>query len=386
MITWTTEKRKIADLVPAEYNPRFATEKECQDLSTSLERFSLADPLVINRNNRVIGGHFRLNILKKRGIQEVDVRIPDRELNEIEERELNLRLNRNLGQFDLDALANFDEELLKVVGFSSEELDKIFELDLNEPEQFDLQKELERLKIATIEAQKGDIWQLGDHRLMCGDSTNLEDLLRLCSDEKMDFCFTDPPYILDYLHTKYKGKPSCQGFGYKANRRYLETDEAPTFEQWIPHITKILKENANIVIFENWKNLIPLWQEMEKYWKIRNLLIWHLPNRHQGFAAKYRFFNRFDIAMMATQGDAEFNLEDEDGIFQQEYETAIYATCGKPHWEPYKKGEKYCPTDVMTFRASDATASGQNIVFGCKPLEILVPYLKILTKRGGGYN
>src|SRR3990167_2122148 len=122
MITWTTEKRKIADLVPAEYNPRFATEKECQDLSTSLERFSLADPLVINRNNRVIGGHFRLNILKERGIQEIDVRIPDRELNEIEERELNLRLNKNLGQWDLDMLANFDEDILKNIGFESEEL------------------------------------------------------------------------------------------------------------------------------------------------------------------------------------------------------------------------------------------------------------------------
>jgi len=381
-ISWTTNKRKITDLKPSEYNPRQASEKEVKDLTLSLERFSLADPIVINKDNTIIGGHFRLKILQDKGVEEVDVRVPDRQLTHEEEKELNLRLNKNLGQWNLDMLANFDEELLKVVGFSSEELDEIFDLNAEEPEKFDLKKELERLKIDKIRVKKGDIYQLGDHRLMCGNSTDQESLFRLTGGAGMDFCFTDPPYILDYIHTKYKGKPSCKGFGYKANRRYLETDEAPTFEKWIPNIAKLLKESANIIIFENWKNLIPLWQEMEKHWRIRNLIIWHLSNRHQGFAAKYRFFSKYDIALYATEGNPEMNLENEsDEVLQNEYEGAIYATCGKPHWEPYKKGGKFCPTDVITFRASDITHSGQGIVFGTKPIEILIPYLKVLTKR-----
>jgi len=121
-ITWKTERRKISELKPAEYNPRKATEKECQDLSESLEKFSVADPIVINRNNNVIGGHFRIKILKDKGIKEVDVRVPNKLLTTEEEQELNLRLNKNLGSWDYEMLANFNKELLEVVGFSNEEI------------------------------------------------------------------------------------------------------------------------------------------------------------------------------------------------------------------------------------------------------------------------
>jgi len=380
-IKWHSEKRMIQDLSLAEYNPRKATEKQTADLSASLERFSLADPIIINKNNRVIGGHFRIKVLQEKGTQEIDVRVPNRELNESEERELNLRLNKNLGDWDIDALSNFDESLLKDIGFSSEEIDSIFDLNISEPEEFDIEKELERLKIEEIRVKKCDIWQLGNHRLMCESSTSLEALEKLVDGQRMDFCFTDPPYILDYLKTKYKGKPSCKGFGYRANRRYLETDSAPQFNEWIPNIAKLLKENASIIIYENWKNIIPLWQEMEKHWKIRNLIVWHLSNRVQGFAAKYRFFNKYDIAMLATHGDMNINSETEEELLQNEYEMAVYATSGKPHWESYQKGKKYCPTDVITFRASDRTHSGQGIIFGTKPVEILIPYIKVLTKR-----
>jgi len=120
---------------------------------------------------------------------------------------------------------------------------------------------------------------------------------------------------------------------------------------------------------------------MEKHWKIRNLIVWHLSNRVQGFAAKYRFFNKYDIAMLATHGDMNINSETEEELLQNEYEMAVYATSGKPHWESYQKGKKYCPTDVITFRASDRTHSGQGIIFGTKPVEILIPYIKVLTKR-----
>lgn len=122
MIKWTTERRKISDLIPAEYNPRQASAKEVADLTASIDRFDLADPLVINSNNRVIGGHFRLKILKERGVQEVDVRVPDRELTLHEEQELNLRLNKNIGHWDMDMLANINDEILKCAGFEDNEL------------------------------------------------------------------------------------------------------------------------------------------------------------------------------------------------------------------------------------------------------------------------
>ena len=190
-ISWRSEKRKISDLTPATYNPRKWPEEETKNLKKSLDRFSLADPLVINLNNVIIGGHFRWNILKQKGIDEIDVRVPDRMLDEAEEKELNVRLNRNLGLWDFDALANFDEDLLKDIGFDSAELDKIFQLGPS-PEDDAVPDN------APPVAKAGDIWQLGRHRVMCGDSTKREDVERLMDGKKADMVFTDPPYNVDY--------------------------------------------------------------------------------------------------------------------------------------------------------------------------------------------
>lgn len=130
-IIWHSETRKITDLNPAPYNPRQLTKKQAEDLGKSLDKFSLAEPLVINLNNTLVGGHQRLALLKLKGILEVDVRVPDRELSSAEEQELNLRLNKNVGEWDFDALANLSEDLLKEVGFEQEELD--FHMETNGP-------------------------------------------------------------------------------------------------------------------------------------------------------------------------------------------------------------------------------------------------------------
>lgn len=386
-------KLKIEYLDPkvlksAEYNPRRWTEQATKNLQESVEKFDLVDPLIVNsapnRKGVVIGGHFRLEIAKKLKHTEVPVvfvNIPDTE----KEKELNLRLNKNTGEWDFKLLADFDQSILADIGFSSEDLDDIFGLD-ETPEEFDLQKELKKLNILNIQIKKGDIYQLGDSKLMCGDSTVESDVLKLMGSEKADMCFTDPPYILDYLKGKKKEGKAVTGFGAKRNRRYLETDVLPPdfTEKWMASIAKIQKPSFSIIVYENWKNIRTIWGEMEKYWKVKNMLVWHLPNRTQGFASKYRFFSKHDIAMVGVTPniDYEFNQEHEPDGLQNEYETALYAISGKPHWEGYKHGKKYQPSDFIEYVADDAKHSGQGIVFGTKPLEILIPYIKVLTKRG----
>ncbi len=377
----------ITELYSANYNPRKWDEGAVKQLTESIKRFGLVDPIIVNsaknRKNIVIGGHFRLKVAKELGYKEVPivyVNIPDLE----KEKELNLRLNKNTGDWNWDLLTEFGETMLTDIGFSSEELDNIFEIE-DAPEQFDLEKELKKLDIQNISIQKGDVLQLGDSKLMCGDSTLEEDILKLMNGEKADMCFTDPPYILDYLKGKKKHGEATEGFGAKRDRRYLETDILPPdfTENWMANVAKIQKPDFSIIIFENPKNLRTIWNELEKYWKYRNTIVWHLPNRVQGFAAKYKFFNKHDIALVGTKGDVAFNLDPEpDELFQQEYENALFATSGKPHWEGYKKGKKYQPTDFIEFVASDEKSSGQGIIFGTKPIEILIPYIKVLTKRG----
>ncbi len=113
------------------------------------------------------------------------------------------------------------------------------------------------------------------------------------------------------------------------------------------------------------------------------MIVWHLPNRVQGFSAKYKFFNKHDIAMVGSgDSDKEYNLESEEDGLQNEYDTALYGISGKPQWESYAKGKKYCPTDFIEYVASDEKSSGQGVIFGTKPIEILIPYIKVLTKRG----
>lgn len=377
---------KIKDLKPAPYNPRKWSEGAIAGLTASIEQFGLVDPILVNsavnRRNIVIGGHFRLKVAKDLGYETVPVvylDIPD----ETKEKELNLRLNKNLGSWDYELLAEFDESFLTDIGFDSEELDEIFDLTVDEPENFDLEKELAKLGIKKRTVKKGDVYQLGDSRLMCGDSTIPEDFDKLMNGELADMCLTDEPYILDYIHGKRGGKPTT-GFGAKRNRRYLETDVLPDnfIELWMANVARYAKPDFSIISFENWKNLREMWSEIEKYWKVKNMIVWHLPNRHQGFSAKYKFFSKHDIAMVGGSGEVPYNHDEEPDGLQEEYETALYAISGKPHWEGYAGGKKIQPTDFIEYQASDEKSSGQNIIFGTKPLEILIPYIKVLTKRG----
>lgn len=384
-LIWHTEKRKVKDLISYDLNPRILTDFQAEQLTKSLKRFNLVEIPAIDIDDTLLAGNQRIKIMVMlgRGEEEVDVRVPNRKLTDSEFREYNIRSNKNTGEWDIDLLSNLDESFLSEIGFLSEELDQIFEIDVT-PEQFDLEAELRKLDIKKINFQKGDVYALGDSRLMCGDSTIEDDVLKLMDSKKADMCFTDPPYLLDYLNGKHKHGTAVTGFGSKRDRRYLETDVLPPdfTEKWMENISKVQKPDFSIIVFENPKNLRIIWNELEKHWKYRNTIIWHLPNRMSGYAAKYKFFNKYDFAMLGTTGKVTLNNDPEnEPLLQENYESALFATSGKPTWESYKKGKKYCPTDFISYKASDEKSSGQGIIFGTKPLEILIPYIKVLTKR-----
>jgi DNA modification methylase len=199
-INWSSKTVSISELSPAEYNPRKLSEDSEKHLTTSIDKFSLADPIVVNKNMKIIGGHQRLKILKKMGTKDVDVRFPDRLLSDTEEKELNLRLNKNIGEWDFDALSKFDEGILKDVGFDPKDLDEIFKVI--DPKDADEVPD----KRPETSIKPGHLFQLGEHRLLCGDSTNAGDVARLMAGEKADMVFTDPPYGVNYTKkTKLMG-------------------------------------------------------------------------------------------------------------------------------------------------------------------------------------
>jgi ParB-like chromosome segregation protein Spo0J len=165
----------IEDLKKADYNPRTWTKEQKNQLKESIKRFGVVDPVLVNsaenRMNIILGGHFRVETLKELGYKQVPVvylSIPDIQ----KEKELNIRLNKNQGEFDLDLLSEFDISFLEDIGFDQEEINDIFvDLDTDDDE-FDVEKE--KAKIITPVSKLGDLYQLGSHRLLCGDSTDKE--------------------------------------------------------------------------------------------------------------------------------------------------------------------------------------------------------------------
>ena len=198
-LTWHNEKRKIKDLVPYVANPRQITDKQAKDLKKSLDKFGLADPLVINTDNTIIGGHQRKKILETLlGVApdfEIDVRVPDRELSIDEARELNVRLNKNAGQWDFDVLANeFELDDLLDWGFDKGELD--LDLWANESPE-DVEPQIDKAEELRVKwgVETGQLWQLGEHRLICGDCTDRAVVERVMGEDKAELLFTSPPYM-----------------------------------------------------------------------------------------------------------------------------------------------------------------------------------------------
>ena len=274
-INWTSEKRKISGLKFFEGNPRKASEKEAIDLDNSLNKFSLADPIIINLDGEVIGGNFRLSRLKEKGLEEVDVRVPDRQLDRKEAEELNLRLNKNTGSWDNDLLANFGKDMLEDVGWSSEELDNIFQLKLVED---DFDAEAEYAKITEPVTKTGDLYQLGVHRLLCGDSTSEDDFKKLFGDKKARMIFTDPPYNVDY---------KCPGGLDYASTKFGGTggkilNDNKTDEECLDFYTKVLKNLYNFSTddcsiywwFANKNNYINRQAFKFSEWHMSQIIIW----------------------------------------------------------------------------------------------------------------
>ncbi|HUT75599.1 MAG TPA: DNA methyltransferase [Armatimonadota bacterium] len=204
------ETKPLADLREAPYNPRAISDEMLGSLSTSITRFGLVEPIVWNRRSgNVVGGHQRLKVLQAQGIEETDVVVVD--LAPADERTLNLALNKITGDWDIPKLSAVLEELqlanadLDLTGFGQEEIGEIFGqarqlLFGDQEERFDAEEAMAQAEEATgpTRVQPGEAWQLGPHRLVCGDATDGQAWERLMSGRLAHAVVTDPPYAVSY--------------------------------------------------------------------------------------------------------------------------------------------------------------------------------------------
>jgi len=199
------EKKNTADLLPADYNPRKDLkpgDAEYEKLKRSIEQFGYVEPVIWNKTTgRVVGGHQRLKVLMDMGITEVECVVV--EMDESQEKALNIALNKISGDWDKDKLALLIADLqgtdfdVSLTGFEPAEIDDLFKDTLKDgikDDEFDVDTELQKPTFS----KAGDVWSLGRHRLVCGDSTKAETYDLLMGGVKANLVITDPPYNVNY--------------------------------------------------------------------------------------------------------------------------------------------------------------------------------------------
>ncbi|KJQ58908.1 site-specific DNA-methyltransferase [Streptococcus gordonii] len=210
-MTWVS--LSIDSLKPAAYNPRKKLkkgDKEYEKIKKSIVEFGYVDPIIVNFDGTVIGGHQRLTVLSDLGYKEVQcVQVQIKDENKV--KALNVALNKITGAWNEELLADLMVDLqdadfnLDLTGFEAPEIDQLFSKVHNKEvkeDDFDVDEELIKPTIS----KQGDIWHLGKHRVICGDSTNPETYQLLLEDKKANLVVTDPPYNVNVEETAGKIK------------------------------------------------------------------------------------------------------------------------------------------------------------------------------------
>lgn len=210
----------VTVLKPAAYNPRKKLkpgDKEYEKIKNSIEEFGFADPLVVNADMTIIGGHQRLNVAIAMGYTEVPCAVVD--IDKTREKSLNIALNKITGAWDDSLLADLLKDIensdfdLGKTGFDPPEIETLFNKvhskEVKEDD-FDVESELKQPVFSKV----GDLWVLGKHKVLCGDSTLPESYSKVLDGVKANLVLTDLPYFVSYGQY-ILGKPA-NGLGNRA--------------------------------------------------------------------------------------------------------------------------------------------------------------------------
>ncbi len=339
----------ISEVELWEENPRNIKTKDFERLKRQIQELGLYKPLICVRENGryiTLGGNMRLRALQELKQKEVDISIVKAK-DEATKIKYALSDNDRAGEYDELQLAELTYPHIEEINLED------YRIDVGEPislkdviedyaPDVDGEDEVPEIDDSPAITKMGDLFQLGKHRLLCGDATKEEDVKRLMNGKKADMAFTDPPYR---LKSKF--------FGYKGQAKYgdLDSDKVFHYSAWLPNVEKISSKDFNICVFEHWYNVVDLWQEMEKFYEIKNLIIWHATNR---FSWAHRcLINRYDICLYGVKGNYTFN--------------------GKNLRERID--------DILGHPVDSVYSTQQEVVLGAKPIGLLKPYLKVLSNK-----
>ena len=281
-------EREVDKLIPYSKNAKKHDETQISNVAESIKQFGFVQPVVVDKNGVIVIGHCRTLAAKKLGMKTVPCVMVD-ELTEEQVRALRIIDNKtNESPWDMELLA----EELPEIDLSKFDFD--FGIDLPEESKEDEDKEIVEDEAPEVDedaepiTKLGDIWQLGRHRLMCGDSTSIDAVEKLMDGQMADMVFTDPPY----------------GYNYQSNKRekskkfdVLENDDKNL--DFFPNIRIVC--NGFVFICTTWKVLdkwIPLFK---KYYDLTNMIIWDKGGGGIG-DLKHTFSTDYEVILCSNSG------------------------------------------------------------------------------------
>jgi len=281
------EKVLISKINPAEYNPRVnltPEDPEYQKLEQSMTNFGYVDPIIWNsQTGNLVGGHQRFKILAAQGLTEIDVSVVD--LSLIKEKVLNLALNKIGGKWDDDKLSPILEELsncsdidVLLTGFDLPEISEILDRSVeNEDDDFNFDEAIKDIEEPVT--QKGDLVELGRHRILCGDSSSPDDIKLLLGEEKVNLLHCDPPYNVDYYGGNRPNKKSRPSNHKLWDRIYSDDMTQEDYEKWLrtifSNITPFLAEGAPIYVWNGHRQFGPMHLMLTKLdYHISTVITW----------------------------------------------------------------------------------------------------------------
>jgi DNA modification methylase len=293
---------ELSLLTPYANNTRIHDDDQIKKVAKSIEEFGFLNPVLIDESNMIIAGHCRVLAAQLLSLE----KIPCIQLNHLSDAQkrafmiadnklaLDASWNLELLKLEIDKLKELDYDF-SITGFNDDECSKLFKEEANIVEDnyevnilnnvsFFFKQFEDNYEVNIPEAPKaksGDIYQLGKHRLMCGDSTSESDVKKLVNGISMDLCLTDPPYNVDYGNKA----ESINKYGYKFSKRHIENDCMPDFQflefldKTFANLNKMLKPGGVFYIFHASSTLL----EFEEALRLNNLksrqqLIWNKSN------------------------------------------------------------------------------------------------------------
>ncbi|MGD0573405.1 MAG: site-specific DNA-methyltransferase [Sedimentisphaerales bacterium] len=291
------KKIPISEINPAPHNPRKdlqPDDPEYKQIEASIDGFGLVEPLVWNRRTKnLVGGHQRFKILVRKGCTEIEVSVVDLPLEK--EKALNLALNKVQGSWDKEKLALLLDELTRVpyldvgtTGFTPVEIGQLIDRYLETGGEDDFDTEGVAESIIEPVTQKGELIELGPHKILCEDCSVLENLERLISVEKVGLVHTDPPYNVAYVAGDRPNPNACT----RKSCRWAqihgdnigELEYSDLLRKVFSHIVKFMDRGAAAYIWNGHKNFGPMHAQLEELgFHVASVIVWAKPNFAMSF-------------------------------------------------------------------------------------------------------